>query len=207
MNSGPISPTILTVCAALNGKCRRRQFIVSTATSLFQAASFGDPPLPSRLLAQSDCARKFSSVEGSQVLDALPYPYCMHRKAELGRNCDQNSAARGAVELGHDETRNAGLILEYFDLIQAHFGLSSHRAPAVLDAARSDRSCAARASPSPARSISACLFCSRPAVSISNTSLPFSRARLRASKASPAASAPTALAITSAPVRSPQILS
>ena len=47
-------------------------------------------------------------------------------------------------------------------------------------------------------SIRACLFCSRPAVSMSNTSQFFSRACVRASKASPAASAPTLRAITSA---------
>ena len=33
-----------------------------------------------------------AGIEGRKVIDALPYADGMHRKAELGRNCDQNAA-------------------------------------------------------------------------------------------------------------------
>ncbi len=56
-------------------------------------------------------------------------------------------------------------------------------------------------------SISPVLFCSRPAVSTSSTSVPAAFAFCSASKASPEASAPWLPETTSAPVRSPQTLS
>src|SRR6185437_10138362 len=55
--------------------------------------------------------------------------------------------------------------------------------------------------------ISPALLWSRPAVSISSTSAPRLFAAWNASKARPAASAPSSRAITAAPLRSPQILS
>ena len=55
--------------------------------------------------------------------------------------------------------------------------------------------------------ISSALFCSRPAVSISSTSMPSAFAAVSASKARPAESAPCPRAITGALVRSPQIFS
>src|SRR5581483_11173646 len=42
----------------------------------------------------------------------------MHRQAELRRDGDQDSAARGAVELGHDQARDARDLLENLDLRQ-----------------------------------------------------------------------------------------
>src|SRR5262245_26772708 len=100
-NSGPISPRMLTVCSALNGKCRRRQFIVSTATFAFLGGSSEILPLPTPFLAQCDGARKFSGVERGKVLDALADPDGMDRKAKLCRNCDQDSAPGSTVQLGH----------------------------------------------------------------------------------------------------------
>src|SRR5262245_50736129 len=103
---------MFTVCAALKGKCRRRQVIVSTATSLLSGGHFSRPSLCLMFfLAQCYGARKLGGIEGSEVLDCLPNPNGMDWKAELGRNCDKDSAPRRAVELGHHQTGHPGFIL------------------------------------------------------------------------------------------------
>ena len=95
-----------------------------------------------------------------------------------------------AVELGHDEARNPRFILEHFHLVKRILpgGCIEHQQYLMRRA--SDQSCAARESSFPARpSAPACSAGGRRYRSATRRCR-FARAAFRASKASPAASAP-----------------
>ncbi len=62
------------------------------------------------------CA-KSSRGEGLQVVDPLADADGMDRQAVFCRDGDQNAAARGAVQLGHDQPRHAGPLAEHLHLI------------------------------------------------------------------------------------------
>ena len=55
-------------------------------------------------------------VEGPQVVGFLADPDGVDRKAEFLRRRDQDPAARGSVELGHDEAGHARALAEHLDL-------------------------------------------------------------------------------------------
>src|SRR5580704_5435996 len=61
---------------------------------------------------------KIPRRERRQIVDALADADEMHRHFELLRDGDQNAAAGGTVELGHDETGDADDLAENLDLRQ-----------------------------------------------------------------------------------------
>ena len=68
---------------------------------------FADPAPPLHVFLSSDAMARANSLasKGCQILDTFADADGMHRKAELGRNCDQDAAPGRAVELGHDQAR------------------------------------------------------------------------------------------------------
>src|SRR5262249_54959923 len=56
--------------------------------------------------------------ERREVVDTFAYPDEMYWQAVFRRNGNQDAAARGAVELGHDKTGDAGEVAKHLDLGQ-----------------------------------------------------------------------------------------
>src|SRR4051812_819539 len=54
--------------------------------------------------------------KGREIVDALAHADEMHGQAVFVRDGDEDSAARGAVELGHREPGDAGDLAEHLDL-------------------------------------------------------------------------------------------
>ena len=82
--NGPISPTMLTVWATLNGKCRRRDPCASLATYRCSGGPLARPtPSLSQQLPERDRSRKLTRIEGSQIVDVLADAYGVNGKAEL----------------------------------------------------------------------------------------------------------------------------
>src|ERR1039458_7020557 len=63
-------------------------------------------------------AREIARGERAEILDALTDADEMHRQAEAGGDRHQDAAARGAVELGHDQSRDARDLAEDVDLAE-----------------------------------------------------------------------------------------
>ena len=61
-------------------------------------------------------SREFPGGERREIVDAFAHADKVHRQAELGRDRDQDAAARRAVELGHDKAGHAGHVAENLDL-------------------------------------------------------------------------------------------
>ena len=69
-------------------------------------------------LHPGDDPRNLVRIERAQVVDPLADADRVDRQAVfLGRR-DQHAAARGAVELGHDQAGDAGDFLEHLDLAE-----------------------------------------------------------------------------------------
>ena len=62
--------------------------------------------------------REIARGERRQIVDALADADEMHRQAELGGDRHQDAAARGAVELGHDQSGDARDLAENLDLAE-----------------------------------------------------------------------------------------
>ncbi len=131
----------------------------------------------------------------------------MHREgACLADDGDQDAAAGRAVELGHDEAGDPGALAENVDLRERVLAGGGVEHEQHVMRARWRPPCAGRARSWRARSIRPSLFCRPPGgVDEQHVGAFRVRARVIASKARPAASAPAARATTGAPVRSPQI--
>src|ERR1700732_669946 len=64
-----------------------------------------------------DGTGKIARLESFEVVRAFADPDEMHRKLEFLGDRDEDAAARGSVELGHDQTGNAGDTAENLDLL------------------------------------------------------------------------------------------
>src|SRR3984893_8238632 len=64
-----------------------------------------------------DGTGKIARLESLQVAQAFADPDEMHRKLEFLGDRNEDAAARGSVELGHDKTGNAGDTAENLDLV------------------------------------------------------------------------------------------
>ena len=174
---------------------------VDACASLIRRSTRITVSIPAIALAKSLAAN------GARSSMPSPTPMKCTGRPILRGDRHQDAAARGAVELGHDEAGDARDLAEHLDLRQrvlADRGVE-HQQHRVRR--RRHRPSSSRARSFPARPSAPALFCSRPAVSTSSTSISSPRASVSASKARPAASAPGSRAITAAPVRPPQILS
>src|ERR1051326_2345210 len=69
-------------------------------------------------LKSRERAAKILRRKRRQIVDALADADEMDRQFEFLGNGNQDAAARGAVELGHDEAGDAGDLAEYLDLRQ-----------------------------------------------------------------------------------------
>ena len=72
----------------------------------------------SQVIEPGDGAGEIARRKRRQIVDALADADEVHRNLEFRRQRDQDAAARGAVELGHDEAGDAGDFLENLDLRQ-----------------------------------------------------------------------------------------
>src|SRR5438552_12479182 len=69
-------------------------------------------------LKSRERAAEILGRERRQIVDALADADEMDRQFEFLREGNQDAAARGAVELGHDEAGDAGDLAEHLDLRQ-----------------------------------------------------------------------------------------
>src|SRR5580765_6541719 len=69
-------------------------------------------------LESRERAAEIPGRERRQIVDALANADEMDRQFEFLGNGNQDAAARGAVELGHDEAGDAGDLAEHLDLRQ-----------------------------------------------------------------------------------------
>src|SRR3954471_19100037 len=69
-------------------------------------------------LESGERLRKVLCGKRRQIVDALADTDEMDRQPELLGDGDEEAAARGAVELGHDEAGDAGDLAEHLDLRQ-----------------------------------------------------------------------------------------
>src|SRR5471032_2418183 len=69
-------------------------------------------PGRSARLTSEQCVCKFVGAERLQVLDFLAHANEVHRNRPLPRDCRENAALCRAIELGHDQTRQAQRIVE-----------------------------------------------------------------------------------------------
>ena len=67
-------------------------------------------------LDEAMASAKSPASKGLKIVNALADPDGMHRQPVLGGDGDQDAAAGGAVELGHDEAGDAGALAEDVDL-------------------------------------------------------------------------------------------
>src|SRR5262245_66579902 len=65
-----------------------------------------------------DRACKILRRERREVVDTFAHPDEMYRQAVFRRNGKQDATARGAVELGHDKTADAGDVAKHIKLGQ-----------------------------------------------------------------------------------------
>src|SRR4051794_19339951 len=73
----------------------------------------------SLLILQPDQrSRKIPGIERLEVVDGLADADVMDRQAIARGDGDQDAAAGGAVELGHDQAGDAGALAEYVDLVE-----------------------------------------------------------------------------------------
>src|SRR3954447_1269809 len=120
-SSGPSS------VASLNSGCGWVLSIVSL--HFYSGHDLIRKPVPTfrdHALALDPCDRvgEIPGGEWRQVVDAFADADEMHRQFELLRQRHQNAAARGAVELGHHQARNASGTMKCLDLRQR---ILSHR--------------------------------------------------------------------------------
>ena len=84
------------------------------------------PPPVSGLSAMSSEPRQrpgeILGVERLEIVDLLADADEMHRQAVFRGDGDENAAAGGAVELGHDEAGDPGAPAEDLDLVEARSG-------------------------------------------------------------------------------------
>ena len=189
--SGPISSASLSIGIELGLRGHRHSACGSVSRRR-----------PRSLISIPAIARaKSLRRERRQIVDAFAHADEMHRQPKFGRDGDQDAAARGAVELGHHEPRDAGDLAGTSRPARARSGRPWRRARAAPRAAPSGRPSSSRARSFPARPSA------RPGSAAGRRCRPAARRPLRrarcvsASKARPAASAPCARAITAAPLR------
>src|SRR5688572_8837793 len=78
-------------------------------------------PVSSHSFGRQSCngAGNGAGIEGAKVVDAFADPDRVDGEAELLGRGDHDSAARAAIELGHDEAGDAGKVAEHLDLGQS----------------------------------------------------------------------------------------